>query len=299
MPVYQLVEVSKLVEPLNPQRSETLLANIDELRESIKTNGLQQPIGVVALADGNYRIIWGHRRSIAITQLQWDFVPAQVYQPEEADEDRLMGAENYHRNQTNDVEEARYYERIVGKYPDGTIGLSRELNVSQGRVEALLAMLRGNPQVVEALAAGDISLAQASEINKFNTPGYQLHALEMAKVEGKSAVSLRRWRVDIQRNLQDQPQQAEGNQFLTPIPDVSTEAMDTCNLANHQVRLMDRKYYSICNEHWNLILEGLEYWGMINSIKQANLWIEFNRLLAQAKKIEEEINAGRDIGPAT
>ena len=290
MPVYQLVPVAKLVEPLNPQRVETLLAKIDELRNSIRTNGLQQPIGVVALDDGNYRIIWGHRRSIAVTQLQWEYIPAQVYQPGESDEDTLMGAENYHRNQTNDIEEARYYERILGKYPEGTIGLARELNVSQSRVESLLSVLRGNPKVVDALAKGSISLAQAVQINQFNTPGYQLHALEMAAVEGKSAESLRRWRVDVQRNLQDQPGQAVDPAWDSKIDLTPKEPMDICNLGNHQVKLNDRKYYAICHEHWNVILEGLEYFGMCSQIKNAGMWGDMLRLVRQAERALEVAN---------
>lgn len=298
MPVYQLVPVSKLVEPLNPQRTETLLEKIDDLRNSIRTNGLQQPIGVLALPDDTYRIIWGHRRSIAVTQLQWDFIPAQVYQPEEADEDVLMGAENYHRNNINDVEEARYYERILGKYPEGTIGLARDLNVPQSRVENLIGTLRGNPAVVDALASGKISLAQAVEINKFNTRGYQLHALEMAAVEGKSADSLRRWRVDIQRNLQDQPGQAVDPAWDAKIDIKASEPMDTCQLGNHQVKLLDRRYYSICHEHWNLILEGLEYWGMCSTLKEAGMWGDMLRIVNQAKRAlevsSEPMGSGND-----
>ena len=295
MPSYQMIAVESLVEPLNPQRAETLLANIDELRESIRVNGLQQPIGVVALEDQKHRIIWGHRRSIAVTQLQWTFIPAMVYLPGEGDEDTLMGNENYHRNKVNEVEEARYYERILGKYVDGTIGLARELNVPQGRVESLLAILRGNPSVVDALGKGHISLAQASEINKFRTPGYQAHALEIAVKEGKSAESLRRWRVDQWRNLQDQPQSADAPAWNTPIPDAPTTPQDICNIGNHAIDIMDRKYYSICTQHWNLILEGLEYWGMIDTIKKANMWLDFNRLLQQASRIEAELGRAQSV----
>lgn len=299
MPTYQQVPVDKLIEPLNPQRQETLYDGIDELRDSIRSNGLQQPIGVVSLPDSTYRIIWGHRRSIAITQLGWSFAPAMVYTEGEADEDTLMGAENYHRRDINPIEEARYYERILAKYPDGTIGVARECNVSQQRVENLLGLLRGNPKVVESLAAKKISVAQAVEINKFNTTGYQLHALEMAEVEGKSAESLRKWRQDIQRNLQDRPGDVTDVPIHTPGPSAPKLPTDTCNLGNHEVAILDRKYYSICTDHWNVVIEGLEYFGMMATVKEAGRWGEVLKIIRQSKIDLGEVDGTRAVTETT
>ena len=298
MPSYGLVPVAKLLPPRNPQRQETLYLRIDEMREDMRKHGQRQNIGVQK-EDGDFRIIWGHRRSICATQLQWDFLHSKIFEEDEpVDHDEEMGGENYHRQQTNDIEEARYYERILGKYPDGTIGIARELNVPQSRVESLLATLRGNPAVVDALASGNISLAQASEINKFNTAGYQAHALEMAVEEGKSAESLRRWRIDVQRNLQDQPGTQDEPAWNTPIPNAPTAPTDLCNIGNHNVLLPDRKYYSICTQHWNVILEGMEYWGMMDTIKKAGMWVDFMRLVHKARVVEEQLNGGNTMaGP--
>ena len=285
MPTFQMISVAKLVDPLNPQRQETLYERIDELRASIQANGLQQPIGVRDLTNGEYRIIYGHRRSIAVTQLGWSHVPSLVFGPDEGDEDVLMGAENYHRTQTNDAEEARYYQRILPKYPEGTIGMAKDLNVPQARIERLLLCLQGDPKVFELMGLGKLSLAQAFEINKFQSPGYRLQAIERCLNEGIGADILRRWRSDLQRQGIDQAAvqpQATWTDKQPVTPDVPT---DMCNIGNHMVPLQFRKVYAICNEHYNVFLEGLEALGKIRVIEEAGLLPQFMRLLHTAEEM--------------
>lgn len=283
MPSFMMVEVARLVEPLNPQRAETLLDRIDELRASIHDNGLQQPIGVLALADGNYRIIWGHRRSIAVTQLKWQFVPAMVYQPGEASEDQLMGAENYHRNSTSDAEEARYYARILPNYAEGTIGIAKQLNVPQTRIERLLGVLEGNPQVWQALEKQQISLAQAHEINQFKSSGYQLQALERAIVEGTNSTMLSKWRRELKRLDMDRPDAPVDPNWDEKIQIAPVEPTEPCQIGNHDVRLLDSRIYRICNPHYNVIVEGLELLGAYRTIEESGLLPKYKALLREAE----------------
>jgi len=283
MPTFSMVPTANLVEPENPQRVETLLERIDELRDSIRTNGLQQPIGVVAQTDGQYRIVWGHRRSIAVTQLGWAQIAAMVYQPGEADTDTLMGAENYHRTNTSDAEEAIYYARILPKYAEGTIGLARELNVPERRIGELLRCLEGDPRVFTALSHKAVSLAQAVEINKFKSPGYRLQALERAVTEGTSAHYLRRWRSEIQRQGMDDNAVAAQTAWNDAIPTTPTVPTDICNIGNHEVPLQERKVYAICHEHYNVFLAGLEALGKQRIIEENGYLPEFIRLLRKAE----------------
>jgi len=289
MAIFQMVPVERLIEPLNPQRTETLLEKIDELRESIRTNGLQQPIGVLALPDNQYRVIWGHRRSIAVTQLQWEYVPAMVYAEGEANEDQLMGAENYHRNNTSDAEEALYYQRILPNFPDGTIGIARELNVPQRRVETLLGILQGTPEVWAALQKRQISIAQAAEINRFQSQGYRLHALERAVVEGTNSVMLSKWRRELKRMDMDRPDAQVDVSWDQKIQPIVSEIMDVCQIGNHDTELSKSRFYRICNDHYNILIEGLETLGQRRIIEEAGYLPDYKRLI---RKAEQELSNG-------
>lgn len=287
MPTYQMVPVADLEPPLNPQREETLYERIDELRDSIRTNGLQQPVGVEQVETSRYRIIWGHRRSIACTQLGWTHIGAMVYRPGEADADALMGAENYHRAQTSDAEEARYYARILSKYPEGTIGMARELNVPQSRIERLLLCLDGDPAVFEWMAKGKLTLAQAYEINKFKSPGYRLQATERCLVDQLGSETLRRWRQDVQKQGLDHYAAEQQVTWATPHQPVGKIPEANCMIGNHMVPMLDRKIYEICHNHYNIFLEGLEHMGRCETIREAGLWPQFMALLREAERVNE------------
>ncbi len=295
MATFQMIPVACLIEPLNPQREETLLERIDELRDSLRTNGLQQPIGVMRVDEQTYRIIWGHRRSIAVTQLGWSHVAAMVYEPAEADVDTLMATENYHRNQINAKEEALFYKRVLPNYPEGTIGLARELNVSQTRVERLLMIADGDPKVLEALGAKRIRLEQAYQINKFESQGYRDQALEYAIKDGMSADRLRRWRTDVQRQGLDHAAQQVDITWKDRAAPVGDVPHAQCDITNHMVPLQFRRVVNVCNDHYNVFLEGLEVLGQMRIIQDVGLYPDFVKLMKRAEALEAEY--GGATGP--
>ena len=283
MPTFQTILVDSLLPPHNPQRDETLYANMDEFRANIHVHGLRQPIGVQVEGD-KHRIIWGHKRSIAITQLKWDTIPAMVYEADEQiDHDEAMGAENYHRTNISEAEEARYYQRIFPRYPDGTIGMARELNVPQYRIENLLGLIQGDPHVFALLAERKLSMAQAMAINRFEHPGYKLQAIERATVEGISGATLDGWRRALKRQGIDLSAPVDTSAWDQTILQKPTEPMDDCNIGNHQVPLLERKIYSICHAHYNVFLEGLECLGKWRTIEEAGLLPKLMRLLREAE----------------
>jgi hypothetical protein len=218
-----------------------------------------------------------------------------VYERGEADVDTLMGAENYQRTNTSEKEEALYYKRILPKYPEGTIGMARELNVPQHRIEKLLLIEQGDPKVFEALGRKEISMAVAFEINRFKSPGYRAHCLERATKEGMSADSIKRWLRDLQAQGIDQSSAEQTIQWKQQVAPVGNAQLVNCQIGNHQVPILDRKVYEICNEHYNIFLKGLEALGREEVLQDAGLWRDFKRLLARAE--EGDTNGSRSGNP--
>lgn len=287
MAITRMVEVDKLVEPANAMRSSTIMDGMDELRESLRTKGQEQPIGVRELPDGTYRIIWGHRRSIAATMEGWSHIEAKVFAPDEGDDDELMVTENLHRTQVSDAEMARVCKRLVANEPEGTISLSRKLNIPQARIERLLNIIDGNPLVWELFEAGGCSIAQATELNKFKSHGYLLQAIERVRVDGLGADTLRRWRIDIQRQMIDTTTHDEEIGVLqTQTADIEPPGV-LCMLGNHTVPWAARRTYDVCVDHWNLVLEGLELVGIKLALVEAGLWPQVLRLKRQAEQALE------------
>lgn len=110
-----------LIEP-NSEQPRTRFAeeNLEELTQSIKANGVVQPI-VVRKKGNIYQIIAGERRWRASQRAGLQKIPAVV---KEVSDDKLLELaliENIQRHDLNPIEEAKAYKNLVE-----TIGLTQE-----------------------------------------------------------------------------------------------------------------------------------------------------------------------------
>lgn len=111
-----------LIEPNSEQpRTRFTEEKLDELAQSIRANGIVQPI-VVRKRGARYQIIAGERRWRAAQKAGLQKIPAVI--KEVADEKLLELAliENIQRQELNAIEEARAYKNLVDK-----IGLTQEM----------------------------------------------------------------------------------------------------------------------------------------------------------------------------
>ena len=121
----------ELVEP-NPDQPRTNFnkEELEELAESIKRNGLLQPILVRKVGE-KYQIIAGEQRWQACNLLKMETVPVRV--KEVGDDDTIMLAlvENIQRSDLNPIEEAYGYRRMIerGKMTQSQVAQA----VSKGR----------------------------------------------------------------------------------------------------------------------------------------------------------------------
>jgi len=132
-PTRDSAEISiDLIEP-NPDQPRTSFKKeeLEELAESIKKNGLLQPILVRSLPNGRYQIIAGERRWQACKNLGMAKVPVRI---REVDDDKtimLALVENIQRSDLNPIEEAYGYRRMMerGKMTQAEVAQA----VSKGR----------------------------------------------------------------------------------------------------------------------------------------------------------------------
>jgi ParB family chromosome partitioning protein len=111
-----------LIEP-NPEQPRTRFTetNLEELTQSIRANGIVQPI-VVRQKGGRYEIIAGERRWRAAQRAGLQKIPAVI---KEVSDDKLLELaliENIQRQELNAIEEARAYRKLVD-----TVGLTQEM----------------------------------------------------------------------------------------------------------------------------------------------------------------------------
>src|SRR5918992_2317624 len=112
-----------LIEPNNLQpRTRFDEAQLEELAQSIKANGIVQPILVRRIGGERYQIVVGERRWRAAQRAGLQKVPAVI---REIPDDRMLELaliENIQRQELNAIEEAHAYKRLIE-----TFGLTQEV----------------------------------------------------------------------------------------------------------------------------------------------------------------------------
>ncbi len=134
-----------------------------ELAESIKSQGLMQPILVRPVTDGDtpYEIIAGERRFRAARLAGLDSVPVLVKAV--ADEAAAVMAliENIQREDLNPLEEAQGLQRLVTEFQLTHEQAAQAVGRSRSAASNLLRLLHLSDAVQQLLMAGDIDMGHA------------------------------------------------------------------------------------------------------------------------------------------
>ena len=91
---------------------------LDELSNSIKKNGIIQPIAVrrSKIGDGKYEIIAGERRWLAAQRAGLHEIPVTVLALSDVESLEVAIVENSQRDDLNPIEEAKGYEDLINEH---------------------------------------------------------------------------------------------------------------------------------------------------------------------------------------
>ena len=132
-----------------------------ELAESIKSQGVMQPILVRPVADGQFEIIAGERRYRAAKLAGLNAVPVLVKVV--ADEAAAVMAliENIQREDLNPLEEAHGLQRLVAEFHLTHEQAAQAVGRSRSAASNLLRLLQLSEPVQQMLMAGDLDMGHA------------------------------------------------------------------------------------------------------------------------------------------
>lgn len=134
---------------------------LDELANSIRNQGIMQPIVVRPISEQNYEIIAGERRWRAAKIAGLDKVPVIVRHVEDSDAIVLALIENIQREDLNPVEEAMALQRLVDEFKLTQQQVADTVGKSRSAVANLLRLLNLSPDVRRLLEHGDIEMGHA------------------------------------------------------------------------------------------------------------------------------------------
>lgn len=158
----------------NPRKSFDV-ESIKELAESMKQNGLLQPITVRADADG-FELVAGERRYRAAQLLKWERIPAIVREVSDEQMLEIQILENLQREDVSPIDEANAFQSLLKK--ESLDWLCSKIHKSKKYVSDRLKLVQLNPVAQQLLGMGKLPLSHAVLISKL-LPEEQVKVLDL------------------------------------------------------------------------------------------------------------------------
>ena len=137
---------------------------VSGLSESVKAQGLLQPVLVRPRADGGYELIAGERRWRAARQAGLPSVPAVVREADDRDTLLLGLVENVAREQLSPVEEARAYATLLDEFTLSLGDVAERVGRSKPSVSNRLRLLELPDDVLALVERGELSEGHARAV---------------------------------------------------------------------------------------------------------------------------------------
>ena len=231
--------LENIVPNINQPRKQFLDSEINDLSESIKKNGLLQPILTRKLENGKYEIVAGERRYRASKKAGLKEIPVFVKKLTDKDVLILSIIENVQREDLTPIEEARAYQLMIIDYKVTQQEVSEAVSKSRATIANMIRLLK-LPQIVQdyissfKITAGHgkilLSLEKESDILSFS---------EMIINESLSVRELERRIKELKNDKpKKKPKTIDKNPSLPQIEEITKKLS---NKFNTKIKVNDKK----------------------------------------------------------
>ncbi len=136
-------------------------AALEELANSIRAQGVMQPIVVRPIGEGRYEIIAGERRWRASQQAGLDKIPAMVREVPDEAAIAMALIENIQREDLNPIEEAVALQRLQQEFELTQQQVAEAVGKSRVTITNLLRLIALPEEIKTMLAHGDLEMGHA------------------------------------------------------------------------------------------------------------------------------------------
>ena len=155
-----LIPLEKIFRDEEQPRKEFNEEKINELSQSIKKNGLIQPLILTKRDADTYTLVAGERRWRAAQKAELKILPSLLL-PEDLDKDEISLIENIQREDLKISEEALAYQRLIDKNNYTHESLSQIVGKSRSHITNLLRILTLDEFFFNLLNHGIITMGHA------------------------------------------------------------------------------------------------------------------------------------------
>ena len=212
---------------------------LDELAESIRANGIVQPIVVRPSLNGRYTLILGERRCRAAKLAGETTIPAIVRQVSNEQAAEMTIVENLQRQDLNCLEQAHAFARLSREFGLTQEQIGQKTGCSRESVSNYMRLLKLPEQVQQLLVEGELGFSEARVLLQLVNPETIPHFAKEA-VEKQLSVAQLTALVDY-ANLPGDPTPDRANGTRWVDPNVRAIQTELEQLLGCRVRISDRK----------------------------------------------------------
>jgi ParB family transcriptional regulator, chromosome partitioning protein len=186
---------------------------LEELADSIRAQGVMQPIVVRPIAEDRYEIVAGERRWRAAQLAELDTIPAVIREVSDEVALALALIENIQRENLNPVEEAMALKRLLEEFSLTQQQAADAVGRSRAQVANLLRLLSLDPEVQTLLERGDLDMGHARALLSLSGAKQRQAAHEVVNQD----LTVRATEALVKRLVAGTPRRSE---VTAPSPDV-------------------------------------------------------------------------------
>lgn len=200
------IAIDKLVPGTYQPRKNFDKESLNELANSIKENGIIQPITVRKRTAGGFEILAGERRWRAAQAAGLHEVPAIIKTLSDREALQVALIENIQREDLDPIEEAESYQRLIEEFSLSQAEAAEKVGKERSSVANALRLLSLPLEIRDMLSAKQISVGHAKAILSLTDKARQIN---LAKKVSEGGMSVRSLEAEI-KTIQKNPNKATG-----------------------------------------------------------------------------------------
>lgn len=215
----QVIEIplEKIITPADLVRDiENDKVGLEELAESVKENGLIEPV-VVRKHYKQFELVVGHRRYKAHLIAQLRTIRAIVANVTKEEALIMRWEENEAREDISDYDRMRFIHEILTKTKMTQKEIAKKLFKTEGYISQHLFVFRGQKEILDELKEGKITFSIARELVKAPTTEIAIEMLPYCRNGNANALTVKGWIQESVNRVNTDEQKASADEEVSEI----------------------------------------------------------------------------------
>jgi ParB family chromosome partitioning protein len=217
---------------------------LEELMQSIKAQGLLQPIMVRPLSEDSWELVFGNHRLEACKRLGWKTIPCRVCEMDDSKAFMTAEVENLQKNNFIDpVQEAKGFKMLREEKGLTESEIGKGIGKTQQYVSARSGLLRLEPEIQALITSRLVSSEHGYELSKIEDPKKRTILAELSRKDREDSLNLNQVREMAKLTIEELSKDARVDTILLQDPAERIRRIEArvMKLENDEAHLLDMK----------------------------------------------------------